>query len=77
MTTKIENGPFYAAWAVPCMHDCLVGLRTNAKRQVLTVGGEVIPGLYAAGECSGGHRTHGLGKVQTAGYIAGLYASQE
>ena len=77
MTVKIENGPFYAAWAVPCMHDCLVGLRTNGKRQVLTVGGEVIPGLYAAGECSGGHRTHGLGKTQTAGYIAGMYASQE
>lgn len=77
MTRKIETGPFYAAWAVPCMHDCLAGLRTNGKRQVLDVAGEVIPGLYAAGECAGGHRAHGLGKVETGGYIAGLYASQE
>ncbi len=77
MTQKIETGPFYAAWAVPCMHDCLAGLRTNGKRQVLDVAGEVIPGLYACGECSGGHRTHGLGKVEVAGYIAGMYASEE
>ena len=77
MTCKIETGPFYAAWAVPCMHDCLAGLRTNGKRQVLDITGEVIPGLYACGECAGGHRTHGLGKVEAGGYIAGLYASQE
>lgn len=58
-------------------HDTLTGLRTNAHRQVLTVMGEPIPGLYAAGECAGGMHTHGLGKVQTAGYIAGLYAATE
>ncbi len=77
MTIKIEEGPFYAAWATPILHDCLTGLRTNEKRQVLTVAGEVIPGLYACGECAGGHHVHGIGKVQTAGYTAGLYASQE
>lgn len=77
MTMKIETPPFYAAWATPNMHDCLTGLATNGKRQVKDVTGEVIPGLYAAGECAGGHRVHGLGKVQTGGYIAALYASQE
>ena len=77
MTKKIETGPFYAAWSTPVPHDTLTGLRTNAHRQVLTVMGEPIPGLYAAGECAGGMHTHGLGKVQTAGYIAGLYAATE
>ena len=76
MTKKIETGPFYAAWSTPVPHDTLTGLRTDAHRQVLTVMGEPIPGLFACGECAGGMHTHGLGKVQTAGYIAGLYASQ-
>ena len=73
---KIETGPFYAAWATPNMHDCLCGLRTDGHRQVLTCAKEPIEGLFACGECAGGHRTHGLGKVQTSGYIAGLYAAQ-
>ncbi len=77
MTVKIETGPFYAAWATPNMHDCLTGLATNGKRQVKNYLGEVVPGLYACGECAGGQRAHGLGKVQTSGYIAALYASQE
>lgn len=76
MTKKIETGPFYAAWSTPVPHDTLTGLRTDAHRQVLTVTGEPIEGLFACGECAGGMHTHGLGKVQTAGYIAGLYASQ-
>lgn len=75
-TVKIEKGPFYAAWAVPNMHDCFTGLDTDAHRQVLRVGGEPIEGLFACGECAGGHRAHGLGKAMTAGYIAGTYAAQ-
>ena len=77
MTLKIENGPFCAAWATPILHDCLTGLRTNAHRQVLRVDGTPIEGLWACGECAGGHHVHGIGKVQTAGYIAGMYAAQE
>ncbi len=76
MTKKIETGPFYAAWATPNMHDCLAGLKTDGHRQVLMVDETPIEGLFACGECAGGHRTHGLGKVQTSGYIAGLYAAQ-
>lgn len=76
MTRKIEQGPFYAAWATPILHDCLTGLRTDAHRQVLRPDGTPIDGLFACGECAGGHHVHGIGKVQTAGYIAGLYAAQ-
>ncbi len=76
MTRKIETGPFYAAWATPNMHDCLAGLKTDGRRQVLKVDETPIEGLFACGECAGGHRAHGLGKVQTSGYIAGFYAAQ-
>lgn len=76
MMAKIEQGPFYAAWATPILHDCLTGLRTDAHRQVLKVDGTPIEGLFACGECAGGHHVHGIGKVQTAGYIAGMYAAQ-
>ncbi len=39
--------------------------------------GEVIPGLYAGGECSAGMRIHGFGRVITSGYIAGKFAAAE
>lgn len=74
---KIEKGPFYAAWATPCLHDTYSGLRCNDKMQVLDIYGNVIPGLYAGGECSAGMRIHGFGRVITSGYIAGKFAAAE
>jgi hypothetical protein len=44
---KIQTPPFYAAWATPVLHDARVGLRINAKCQVVDMQGQVIPGLYA------------------------------
>lgn len=76
MTMKIETGPFYAAWSTPIPHDTLSGLRTDPHRQVLDTVGEPIAGLFACGECAGGHHTHGMGKTQTSAYIAGMYASE-
>ncbi len=72
---KIERGPFYAAWATPNLHDCYSGLRTDPSMQVLDLRGNLIPGLFACGECSAGMRIHGLGRVMTAGYIAGRSAA--
>ena len=77
MTDKIETGPFYAAWSTPGFHDCTTGLRVNRKMQVMDLFGQVIPGLYCGGESSGGMRIHGLGRVITTGYIAGLCAATE
>ena len=77
MTDKIETGPFYAAWSTPGFHDTTTGLRVNRSMQVLDLFGEVIPGLYCAGESSGGMRIHGLGRVITTGYIAGLCAATQ
>ena len=57
---KIEKPPFYAAWATPILHDALTGLRTNTDAEVIDTRGEVIPGLYCAGESQGGFAQHGL-----------------
>ena len=72
---SIEQGPFYAVWAVPNLHDTLAGLRTDGSMQVLDLDGNAIPGLFAAGESAGGMHVHGLGRVMTSGYIAGRSAA--
>ena len=73
---KIQTPPFYAAWSTPCIHDCLSGLRITAKAQVVDLWGQVIPGLYCAGETSGGFNQHGLAKSLTFGRIAGREAAK-
>jgi len=48
----IEKPPFYALDALPGELGTKGGLRTDARARVLTESGEVIPGLYAAGNCA-------------------------
>ena len=72
---KIQTPPFYAAWSTPILHDSLTGLRTNTKAQVVDIRGDVIPGLYCAGESQGGFAQHGLGRCLVFGRIAGRDAA--
>ena len=72
---KIQTPPFHAAWSTPILHDSLTGLRTNAQAQVIDVHGDVIPGLYCAGESQGGFAQHGLGRCLVFGRIAGRDAA--
>src|ERR1700722_2572861 len=72
---KIQTPPFHAAWSTPILHDCLAGLRINRKCQVIDIHGQVIPGLYAAGESAGGFALHGLPRVIVFGRIAGREAA--
>jgi succinate dehydrogenase/fumarate reductase flavoprotein subunit len=74
---KIQTPPFYAAWATPLVHDARAGLRINAQCQVMDLQGQVVPGLYCAGESAGGFNQHGLGRCTAQGYIAGKYAAAE
>lgn len=74
---KIQKLPFYAAWATPNVHDTRSGLRINGKCQVMDMSGQVIPGLYCAGESAGGFNQHGLGRCTTEGFIAGKNAVNE
>jgi hypothetical protein len=74
---KVQTPPFYAAWATPIVHDTLTGLRINTKCQVVDVHGQVIPGLYCAGEAAGGFALHGLPRVTVFGRIAGREAARD
>lgn len=46
--------PYYALPVAPGIHHCMGGLRVNADAEVLDADGEAIPGLFAAGEVTGG-----------------------
>jgi hypothetical protein len=74
---KISTPPFYAAWAPIGMLDSFGGVRINGRAQVVDRWGEVIPGLYAGGEASGGGQQHGLGRASVNGYVAGTNAARE
>jgi hypothetical protein len=74
---RVENPPYYAAWATPVIHDCYTGLRINMKCQVMDMHGRVIQGLYCGGESAGGSSQHGQGRCVTQGYIAGGHAAEE
>jgi urocanate reductase len=72
---KIETPPFYAAWATPILHDTLTGLRTTRNAEVVDIRGEVIAGLYCAGESQGGFAQHGLARCLVFGRVAGRHAA--
>ncbi len=73
---KIQKPPFYAAWGTVIVHDTRAGLRINARCQVVDMSGQVIPGLYCAGESAGGFNQHGMGRCVTQGYICGTDAAK-
>jgi fumarate reductase flavoprotein subunit len=51
---KIDPPPYYAMKNKICLTSMKGGLKINAKCQVIDQFGDVIPGLYAAGEIAGG-----------------------
>ena len=57
------DGPFYVVRLWPRVHHCMGGLVINNKAQVENARGQVIPGLYAAGEITGG--VHGMVRLGT------------
>ena len=82
----LDQGPYYGATLGGRLLATLDGLRVNTKMQVLREDGEVIPGLYAAGNCSGGfffgaYPDHVPGltvsHAQTFGRLAGQIAAGE
>jgi len=58
----INDGPFYAGARVPTVHHTMGGVRIDTLCRVYNENGEIISGLYAAGEVTGGiHGTNRLG----------------
>lgn len=80
-STLIDTAPFYAGARVPTVHHTMGGVRINAKTEVLDAEGSPIPGLYAAGEVTGGiHGANRLGgnaltDTVVFGRIAGAQAA--
>lgn len=78
---KMEEGPYYAIAQFPSVHHTMGGLVIDKYTQVKDIYGQVIPGLYAAGEVTGGvHGTNRLGSNADAdacgmGYISGYYVA--
>lgn len=59
---SFDKGPFYASRRVPTIHHTMGGLQINEACQVIDKDGKIIPGLYAAGEVTGGiHGSNRLG----------------
>ncbi len=57
----INDGPFYAAERVPTVHHTMGGVEINTNTEVINTEGNVILGLYAAGEVTGG--IHGANRL--------------
>lgn len=76
-----EGGPYYATLMTPSVHHTMGGVQINEKAQVINNSGKVIPGLFAAGELTGGiHGTNRVGcnavpDALTFGRVAGLTAA--
>ena len=77
----LNAAPYYAVKVTAGVHHTMGGLKINANTEVLNEKGEVIPGLFAAGEVTGGvHGANRLGGNAVAdftvfGRIAGAAAS--
>ena len=79
---KLDTAPYYAIKVTAGVHHTMGGLKINTNTEVLNENVEVIPGLFAAGEVTGGvHGANRLGGNAVAdftvfGRIAGAAASK-
>jgi fumarate reductase flavoprotein subunit/urocanate reductase len=81
MTRRIVKAPFFGGPIGMCRHHTMGGAKIDTSARVLDRQGNVIPGLYAAGEVTGGiHGSNRVGgnaiaDVFTFGRIAGESAA--
>lgn len=80
---KVVQAPFYATPRKPAVHHTMGGLKIDTEARVINTDGQVIPGLFAAGEVAGGiHAGNRLGgnaltDIFTFGRIAAITALAE
>ena len=78
----LDTAPYYAIKVTAGVHHTMGGVKINTETQVIDVNGNVIPGLYAAGEVTGGvHGANRLGGNAVSdfvvfGRIAGAEAAE-
>ena len=82
MDADLSTAPFYAIKIAPGIHHTMGGIKIDTEAEVISTEGEVIPGLFAAGETTGG--VHGGNRIGgnavcdfvVFGRIAGLQAAE-
>ena len=80
---KCDTPPYYISPVHCAIHNTMGGLKINTENAVLSTDGEAIPGLYAAGEVTGGlhagNRLGGnaVGDAFVMGRNAGLNAAAQ
>jgi fumarate reductase flavoprotein subunit len=79
---QLNTAPYYAIKVSAGIHHTMGGLKINTSAEVLDTNGNVIPGLFAAGEVTGGvHGANRLGgtavtDIVVFGRIAGASAAE-
>lgn len=61
LNTSLENGAYYALQVTPGIHHTMGGVTIDTQTHVLDENGEIIEGLFAAGELTGG--VHGANRI--------------
>ena len=82
MDADLSTAPYYAIQIAPGIHHTMGGIKIDPQTEVINTEGEVIPGLFAAGETTGG--VHGGNRIGgnavcdfvVFGRIAGLSAAE-
>ena len=66
----LDTAPFYAVKVTAGIHHTMGGLRIDSETHVIDTDGEIIPGLFAAGEVTGGvHGANRLGGNAVADFV--------
>ena len=75
----LDKAPFYAIKVTPGIHHTMGGLKIDGRTRVLKADGTPIPGLFAAGEVTGGvHGGNRLGGTAVSDFVVyGRIAGQE
>ena len=75
----LDTAPFYAVKVTAGIHHTMGGLKIDENTHVLNENGEIIPGLFAAGEVTGGvHGANRLGGNAVADFVVfGRIAGQQ
>jgi len=61
LALEISKSPFYAVEVEPAIHYTMGGIKINTATEVINTSGNVIKGLFAAGEVTGG--VHGANRL--------------
>ena len=66
----LDQAPYYAIKVQPGIHHTMGGIKIDSQAQVIDTQGKVIPGLFAAGEVTGGvHGNNRLGGNAVADFV--------